>query len=118
MCDRNGEKLVNDSRAILRDIPAFREDIYNDISSALASSGIRDNGLALEVMENARMGLYQSRGISSELESMLFELGLPEWYPEYLKNVMYLFPKGHCVALLMLDMILEGHYERSLQWEC
>ena len=113
MCNLNGEKLVNEGRAVLYDIPAFREDVFNDVSLALARSGIRDNGLAIEVMENARMGLFRSRGISSELESMLFELGLPEWYPEYLKNVMYLFPKGHCVALLLLDMILEGHYERS-----
>ena len=113
MCNLNGEELVNEGRAVLYDIPAFREDVFNDVSLALARSGIRDNGLAIEVMENARMGLFRSRGISSELESMLFELGLPEWYPEYLKNVMYLFPKGHCVALLLLDMILEGYYERS-----
>ena len=57
----------------------------------------------------------------AEVEKMLLSLGLPEWYPEYLKNVKYLFPKGHCISLLLCDIIFEWYainypkqYDQSL----
>ena len=106
----NGKKLVNEGRATILDIPAFREDIWNDISAALSNSGIRYDGLATEIMDNARKGKYSGRGMPVELERMLLSLDLPEWYPEYLKKVMYLFPKGHCISLLLFDLILEWYY--------
>ena len=105
----NGAKLVEEGRATLLQIPAFREDIWNDISDALSRSGIRYNGLALEVMDNTRKGKYHGRGMPEEVEVMLHALDLPEWYPEYLKNVMYLFPKCHSISLLLVDLILEWY---------
>lgn len=112
MHQSNGAKLVEEGRATLLQIPAFREDIWNDIYDALSCSGIRYNGLALEVMENARKGVYHGRGMPDELAVMLHSLELPEWYPEYLKNVMYLFPKCHCISLLLFDLILEWYNEK------
>ena len=109
MCESNGEKLVKEGRAELLDIPAFREEIWNDISTALSLKGIRYNGLAIEVMESARKGLYWGRGMPGEVEKMLLSLGLPEWYPEYLKNVKYLFPKGHCISTLLCDIVFEWY---------
>lgn len=109
ICESNGEKLVKEGRAALLDIPAFREDIWNDISTALSLKGIRYNGLAIEVMERARKGQYWGRGMPAEVEKMLLSLGLPEWYPEYLKNTKYLFPKGHCISLLLCDIIFEWY---------
>lgn len=105
----NGESLVAQGRASFREIPAFREDIWTDISSALVRNEIRDNGLALQMMEDARLGRYYHKGMPKEYETMLLSLGLPEWYPEYLKKVMHLFPKGHCVSLMILDIILEWY---------
>ena len=109
MCQYNGAKLVDESRATLLQIPAFREDIWNDISDALSRNGIRYNGLALEVMDNARKGKYSGGRMPDELEVMLHSLDLPEWYPEYLKNAMYLFPKGQCISLLLVDLILQAY---------
>lgn len=109
MCESNGEKLVIEGRATIHDIPAYREDIWNDVSTALAVNCIRYNGLAVEVMERARKGQYWGRGMPTEVETMLLSLGLPDWYPEYLKNVKYLFPKGHCISLLLCDIILEWY---------
>lgn len=106
---RNGEKLVSEGRAAFCEIPAFREDIWNDVCTALVRNNIRDNGLALEVMETARMGKYYHRGMPASVECLLIELGLPEWYPEYLKNVLYLFPKGHGISLLLLEITLEWY---------
>lgn len=109
MCESNGEKLVREGRATIHDIPAYREDIWNDVSTALAVNCIRYSGLAVEVMERARKGQYWGRGMPTEVETMLLSLGLPDWYPEYLKNVKYLFPKGHCISLLLCDIIFEWY---------
>ena len=109
MCCSNGERLVKEARANLLQIPAFREDVWNDVSAALSNCGIRYNGLATEVMEATRKGQYQRRGMSERLEDMLLTIKLPEWYTEYLKNVMYLFPKGHCLAMLLIDIVLEWY---------
>lgn len=109
VCESNGEKLVSEGRATIRDIPAFREDVWNDVSAALSKKGIRYNGLATEVMERSRKGQYWGRGMPVEVEKMLLSIGLPEWYPEYLKNTKYLFPKGHCISLLLCDIIFQWY---------
>lgn len=121
MCQSNGEQLVKSGRATLSEIPAFREDVWNDISTALFRSGIRYDGLATQVMEHVRKGTYSHLGMPAALEQMLSSLMLPEWYPEYLKNVMYLFPKSHCISMLLCDIIFEWyadnypmHYEQVM----
>ena len=110
MFESNGEKLVSEGRAAILDIPAHREDIWNDVNTALLQQGIRYNGFAMEVMETARKGQYTFQRMSTTVERMLLSLGLPEWYPEYLKNVKYLFPKGHCISLLLCEIILEWYH--------
>jgi len=105
----NGEALFKEGRVQFREIPAFRENIWHDINRALARNGIRDNGLALEVMEMARKGKYQKNGVPEKIRHALLSLGLPDWYTDYLGKVMYLFPKGHCVSLLLIDMVYEWY---------
>ena len=105
----NGEQLITEGKANFREIPAAREDIFNTISKALERNGIRDNGLALLVMERTRKGLFCSRGMPEDIEKLLLSLGLPEWYPNYLKKVKYLFPKAHSVAYLLVDIIFEWY---------
>ena len=105
----NGELLLRNGKATIWEIPAAREDIYNAISKTLAEKNIRDNGLALMVMEKARKGLFCSRGIPENIEKMLISLGLPAWYPEYLRKVCYLYPKAHMVDCLLTEIILEWY---------
>ena len=57
-------------------------------------------------MEKARKGLFCSRGIPEDIEKMMRFLGLPTWYPDYLKKVRYLFPKGHAVDYILIEAIL------------
>ena len=87
-------------------VPTTREDIWNTISVALEQNGIRDDGLALLVMEKARKGLFLSKGMPANIAHLLLSIGLPEWYSEYLSKIMYLFPKGHCVAFLLIEALL------------
>ena len=88
------------------DLPATREDIWINVRDALAAGGVRDDGFALLVMETCRKGLYHSRGIPDGHRKLFCSLGLPEWYPDYLENTMYLFPKGHCIAYLLIDALM------------
>lgn len=106
----NGEELIQTGKAKFRELPAAREDIFNLISQSLAKSGVRDNGLALLVMERTRKGLFCSRGMPEDMEKLLISLGLPKWYPDYLKKVKYLFPKAHCIAYLLVDVIDEWYH--------
>ena len=105
--NHNGDRLVATGIASVRDIPATREDIWNTVSTALIKHNVHDHGLALLIMENARRGLFYSKGISENIRTSMNALELPAWYPEYLERVMYLFPKGHCVAYLLIDALWE-----------
>ncbi len=105
----NGALLVQEGKARFREIPASREDIWNDISEALTENGIFDYGFALLVMENARMGQYFRKQMPEPIAALLRSLGLPDWYPQYLKKVQYLFPKGHCIAFLVVELMCEWY---------
>ena len=106
----NGSIIYSEGKAKFREIPAFREDLWNDISTALSKHGIRDNGLALQVVSDVgRHGRYYKNGMPKSVEALMAEIDLPGWYPDYLKKVMYLFPKGHCIAMLLTDAIYEWY---------
>lgn len=105
--EENGELLVNSGRAKLPDIPATQEDIWNTVSQALRKQNILDNGLALMVMDDARKGRYSYKGLPQEVRQALNDLDIPEWYPEYLERVGYLFSKGQCIAQLQIDALYE-----------
>lgn len=102
--DENGEQLMERDDVSFRSIPATREDVWKDVSKALADSGIRDNGLALQVMDKATMGSYSQHGMPQEVEKLLLSIGLPQWYPDYLKKVAYMWPKGHIIAVMIDEL--------------
>ena len=111
----NGEALVKNGEANFREVPASREDIWTAIAEALDKRGIHDYSLALQVMDDSRKGVYFSRGLPKNLEKYLLSLELPRWFPCYLKQVKYLSPKGHCVALLIVDLMYEWYALHSCQ---
>ena len=59
-----------------------------------------------DYMENVRFGRYHSYGMPQEVENTLIQLGFPVWYINSLKDICYLFPKGHAVAYLKTEMRL------------
>lgn len=105
----NGDRLVREGIADLKSLPVYREEIWSDITKALRKNAVYEYCLALQVMEQARKGLYYSQGMPQRVEQMLLELGLPSWYPEYLKKIRYLWPKGHCVSDLIVDLTEEWY---------
>lgn len=110
----NSEASFHGNGIPLRRLPVLREDLWLDISRALMQEGISDHSLAMQIMEVVgRRGKYATQGMPVAIENVLRSLDLPEWYPEYLKSVLYLFPKGHCVAYLLIDAIFEWYLMTS-----
>ena len=107
----NGNRLVRECIADMQSLPVYREEMWSDITKALRKNAVYEYGLALQIMEHARKGLYYSRSMPQRVEQMLLELGLPSWYPGYLKKIRYLWPKGHCVSDLIVDLT-EVWYKR------
>ena len=52
-------------------------------------------------------GLFYSQGVSENIRATLLSLGIPEWYPDCLAKIRYLFPMGHCIAYLLVDALVE-----------
>ena len=97
----NAEDAYNDHRLSLREIPAFREDLFGFISAQLYKKGIYDTGLAYEVTEKARQGYYERvGGMDEDTMLALLNLDIDIEYIFFLEKVNYMFPKAHGVAYL------------------
>ena len=57
-----------------------------------------------EIKEAVRKGRYARKGMPEEIESLLIECDVPEWYVESMKKILYLFPKTHLIVLLKRDI--------------
>ena len=94
-------KLFDNHRMSLREIPAYREDLYDMICEKLRQKGIYETGLAYEIMEKARRGYYErSGGVDEDTMSMLLNLGFDMDFIFFLEKINYMFPKAHGVAYL------------------
>ena len=97
----NGEWGYDEHRMSLREIPAYREDVFNLISEHLQKKGIYDSGLAYEVAEKTWRGYYAKEGHMDEETMMaMFRLDIDEAFVFFLEQVNYMFPKAHGVAYL------------------
>lgn len=104
--EENGEGLVRDGIAQRSEIIAFSENIYGDILKRLRAANITGTGLPMQVMDDVRLGRYCQHGMPKAIESSLLQLGFPAWYVDSMKKIRYLFPKGHAVAYLSIEMRL------------
>ena len=97
----NGEQFFCNHRMSLREIPAYREDIYAMICEKLRKNGIYEVGLAYEVAENTRRGYYARHGgVDEETRHSLLNLGFDMDFIFFLEKINYMFPKAHGVAYL------------------
>ncbi len=91
----NGQDLVNDGIATLKEIIPTRDDIM----VYLILHGV-DNLESFVIMEGVRKG----KGLKPEQEETMRKHGVPEWYIESCKKIKYMFPKGHAVAYVMMTV--------------
>lgn len=115
--NENGEWRYDDHKMSLREIPAFREDIFQLIAEHLRKKGIYDAGLAYEVAEKAWRGYYSKNGQMDE-ETMLamFRLDIDQEYIFFLEEVNYMFPKAQGVVYLR-DAIRMMFYRNNFNKE-
>lgn len=95
--NNNAEILLSDGKK-LYELIANRDDIFN----YLLSKGM-DRKMAFLIMETVRKGKACSSGLSEEMLLELEKCGVPDWYIESFRKIMYLFPKAHSVNYALLE---------------
>ena len=90
----------------LKDILAFREDVFDYIRSKCLNKNISDVGIPLKITEDVRKGIYARKGIPEDIRALLINIECEEWFVESIQKIKYLFPKAHCVAILRQALIL------------
>lgn len=101
--EENGQRLLESKTAKLNELIAFREDVFETIRAHMPAGA--GTGLPLQVMQQAYMGRFHRDGMDEVTEHALRGLGIPQWYIDSLGQVLYLFPKAHCVLMEQLVLI-------------
>ena len=97
----NSDALFNEHRMSLREIPAFREDLYEMISERLCLQGVHDKGFAYEVTDKAMRGYYaKTGGVDEDTMSALLNVGFDMDFIYFLSDINYMFTKAQGVAYL------------------
>ena len=89
----------------LQDMICCCEDVYSYLYDKL--KGVNsDNlsGLICEIKNSVCKGKYLKNTMPQEIEKLLDENEVPEWYIESMKKIRYLFPKAHIIASLKKDI--------------
>ena len=113
----NGEILFDDRKMSLREIPAYREELYGMICEKLRKKGMYETGFAYEVTEKARRGYYNSKGgVDEDTELCLLDIGFDSDFIFLLERVEYMFTKAHG-ALYLREAIALMFYKFNFSKE-
>ncbi len=97
----NAETLIKSGTATLSSCICTRDDIM----TYLIGKGI-EAGKAFSIMENVRKGNV-AKGKCKDWPSYSEEMrnhGVPEWYIDSCRKIMYMFPKAHAAAYVMMAL--------------
>ncbi len=89
----NAQDLIESGVATLSEVIALRDDIM----TYLIQKGV-DAKTAFEIMEFVRKGRAAETGLPQEYEQAMKAHGVPDWYIESCKKIMYIFPKAHAAS--------------------
>ena len=98
--DNQSEKPLAECGLPLSNVPVFREDMYDMICEKLRDCGIYEVGLAYEVAQNTRRGVYARKGLDESTRQALLSLGFNTEFCSYIEKVTYMFPKAHAASYL------------------
>lgn len=90
----NAQDLVKNGVAPLSKVISTREDIM----LSLISAGM-EKKQAFFIMEKVRKG----KGLTSEDERAMRDLGMPDWYIDSCNRIKYMFPKAHAAAYVTMS---------------
>lgn len=96
-------RLRQEKKLPLRDVPAYRDDLFFDLVQTTISLGIEDNGLALYLTELVVRGKGEEN--REFIERIALDIELSDVQIDYMLNVKYMFHKAHSMALIKYAMI-------------
>ena len=105
----NAEELLRDGEAKLSDIPATKDELYNDLKLDMILYHQTDMGFALDVADKAAKGYYREHGMDGYTEEILYKLGY-DGFISYLLRVHYL-PHKALSVLELRHLILLTYYK-------
>lgn len=102
---KGNAEFLYDKGIPLGELISCREDVYAYLYDKL-NGKCCDNpsGQVFEIKEAVRKGKYSNNRMPAEIEKLLLECEVPEWYVESMKKILYLFPKTYLIVLLKRDI--------------
>lgn len=102
---KGNAELLYDKGIPLDELISSREDVYAYVYDKLNGKCCENPaGQVFEIKEAVRKGKYSNNRMPAEIEKLLLECEVPEWYVESMKKILYLFPKTHLIVLLKRDI--------------
>ncbi|MBO5715808.1 MAG: hypothetical protein J6S23_05395 [Clostridia bacterium] len=90
----NIEKLFCKHKTTIKDVPVFKEDVYEKIVEKLHKRGIYKTGLAYDIMRKASGGYYFNHGLEESDVLMLLNLGFAMDFISFLENTKIMGSKS------------------------
>ena len=101
----NNAECLYDQGIPLAELIYCREDVYGYLYNKIDRKCCQNpSGQVFEIKEAVRKGKYTNGRMPEEIEGILYESDVPEWYVESMKKIRYLCFKTQLVEWVKRDI--------------